>query len=199
MLASDLNNPEFVGAVNPDSLLTVIFSVKPMENAFRTAVEGRPIFQDVDFVKIYTPGNSLNIIERPVNDDDKRRFPEQWKRFQAGKQGDEQVAGTPLSQWPLLKPSQAEELRHLGFRVVEQIAGASDDNILKVGNLAGMSGYSLRDRAKNFLAVARGEANASQLEEQNKSLQAQLDALREQLAGIAPVEKRGPGRPPKAE
>lgn len=197
MLASDLNNREFVGAVDPDSLLTVFFSVKPVENSFRSTVEGRPIFDDVDYIKIYTPGNSLNIIERPVNDDDKRRFSDQWRRYQAGKQGDEQISGTPLNQWALLSPAQAEELRHMGFRVVEQIAGASDDNILKVQNFAGMSGYALRERAKTFLAASKGEAEVFNRTQEVEDLKRQLAELQERLT--AQETKRGPGRPAKVE
>lgn len=199
MLASDLDNPEFVGATNPDSLLTVQFYLKTIQNNFRSEQEGRKICDDVDFIKIWTPGNQLNIIDRPVHEDDKHRFPTHWAKYSAGKQGSDQLSGTPLKDWPLLTPAQAEELRYLKFFTVDQIAGASDDNAMRLTALVGMSGYALRDRAKNFLAVAKGEAVNSHLEEQNKSLQSQLDALREQLAAMAPAEKRGPGRPPKAE
>ena len=78
MLASDLNNPEFVGASNPDARLSVVFFSKPLKNNFRTEQEGRPIFDDCDMVRIYVPGDDKNIVETFVRDDHKRRFPLQW-------------------------------------------------------------------------------------------------------------------------
>ena len=196
MLASDLNNPEFVGAINPDSLLTVQFYSKPIKNEFKSTIEGRLVCDDVEFIKIWTPGNQLNIIDRPTTDGDKQRFFEQWRRYEAGKQGGEQQNGTPIKEWALLTPAQAEELRYLKFFTVEQIAGCSDDNALKLTALVGMSGYALRDRAKNWLAAAKGEAVATQMAEQNKQLKDQMAAMQEQLAALQANQeiKRGPGR-----
>lgn len=196
MLASDLNNPEFVGAINPDSLLTVQFYSKPIKNEFKSTIEGRLVCDDVEFIKIWTPGNQLNIIDRPTTDGDKQRFFEQWRRYEAGKQGGEQQNGTPIKEWALLTPAQAEELRYLKFFTVEQIAGCSDDNALKLTALVGMSGYALRDRAKNWLAAAKGEAVATQMVEQNKQLKDQMAAMQEQLAALQANQeiKRGPGR-----
>ena len=202
MLASDLNNPEFVGAINPDSLLTVQFYSKPIKNDFKSKLEGRLVCEDVEFVKIWTPGNQLNIIDRPVNEDDKHRFFEQWKRYEAGKQGGEQQNGTPLKEWGLLTPAQAEELRYLKFFTVDQIAGCSDDNALRLTALVGMSGYALRDRAKNWLAASKGEAVATQMAEQNKQLQDQMADLQAQLLALQAGQqdqKRGPGRPKLTE
>lgn len=201
MLASDLNNPEFVGAINPDSLLTVQFYSKPIKNEFKSTIEGRLVCDDVEFIKIWTPGNQLNIIDRPTTDGDKQRFFEQWRRYEAGKQGGEQQNGTPIKEWALLTPAQAEELRYLKFFTVEQIAGCSDDNALKLTALVGMSGYALRDRAKNWLAAAKGEAVATQMAEQNKQLKDQMAAMQEQLAALQANQeiKRGPGRPKAVE
>ena len=201
MLASDLNNPEFVGAINPDSLLTVQFYSKPIKNEFKSTIEGRLVCDDVEFIKIWTPGNQLNVIDRPTTDGDKQRFFEQWRRYEAGKQGGEQQNGTPTKEWALLTPAQAEELRYLKFFTVEQIAGCSDDNALKLTALVGMSGYTLRDRAKNWLAAAKGEAVATQMAEQNKQLKDQMAAMQEQLAALQANQeiKRGPGRPKAVE
>ena len=216
-LASDLDNREFVGATNPDDQLAVQFYIRPVQNEHKTIGEGRPIFEDLTFVKIFTPGNALNIIDCPARDEHKARFPRQWAHFQ-NTHGDSREIGTPLSQWPLLSPSQIEELRALKFFTVEQISGSSDANINRVGMLAGMSPYTFRDRAKNFLDVARGEADVSRRDAEIEKLRseqaakdaehaeamaqmkAQLDALTQALMpqGDA-AERRGPGRPRKTD
>ena len=204
MLASDLNNPAFVGASNPDDQMTVQFYVKPVQNNAKTAAEGRPIFEDVIFCKIFTPGDQLNIIDTPASDSHAQRFPRQWAMFQNMRGTDTRMIGTPLDQWPRLTPAQAEELKAMRFFSVEQIAGASDEHILRIGMLSGMSPYAFRDAARNYLAVARGEAdqtkNTTELERiREEAAQSQAAAmamirdLQEQLASLK--EAKRPGRP----
>lgn len=169
-LASDLDNRDFVGATNPDDQLSVQFYVKALQDEFKTQAEGRPIFMDTTFVKIFTPGNALNIIDTPAREEHKMRFPRQWAHFQNTHGEDSRVMGTPLASWPLLSPSQIEELRALKFFTVEQVAGAADAAINRIGMLAGMSPYTFRDRAKNFLDVARGEADVSRRDSEIQKL-----------------------------
>ncbi len=64
MMASDANNPNFVGATNPDAALSVRFYAKPIQQPFLSNKEGRPIFQDVDYIQIFTPGGQLKIVEK---------------------------------------------------------------------------------------------------------------------------------------
>lgn len=195
LLASDLQNPEFTGATNPDSLLHAQFYSKPVKQNFLTEKEGRPIFKDVDFVKIHTPGNQLNIIDVAVREEHKLRFPMQWARYQNGKKGDEQTIGTPLSQWPILTPAQVEELRGLKFFTVEAIAGASDERIAQIGMCVGMAPSAFRDRAKRFLTVAKDSAETEKFvdeikkrDEQITEMQAKLDKLLASgAAGSAPA------------
>lgn len=178
MIASDLNNPNFEGAINnPDSRLVVRFYNKPVKNEFKTQQEGRPIFEDVDFVTIFTPGDSTTVIDTPAREDHKTRFPLHWAAYQNAHGGEQKEIGTPLSQWPLLTPSQAEELKALKFFTVESVAGASDASIQRIGMSAGMSPYTFRDRAKNYLRVAYQEAAESQA-------QAEADKLREENAKL---------------
>lgn len=158
MLASDMNNPAFVGATNPDDQLSVQFYTKAVQNNFKSSQEGRPIFEDCLFVKIFTPGDQLNVIDAPANEGHKMRFPRQWAMYQNMHGADTRAIGTPLDQWPRLSPSQVEELRAMRFMTVDQIAGASDEMILRIGMLGGMSPYAFREAARNYLAVAKGEA-----------------------------------------
>lgn len=196
-LASDMDNPEFVGAANPDALLHVRFYTRTVHQPFESEKQGRPIFKEVVFVKIHTPGNQLNVIDVPADDSHKTRFRQQWDAFSRGKMGDEQITGTPLAQWPQITASQAEELRALKFFTVEQIAGASDERINQIGMCAGMSPYAFRDKAKRFLDFAKGVAEVNSQSEELKKRDAEIAELRAQMQELMANQKRGPGRPPK--
>jgi len=195
LLASDLNNPEFTGAVNPDSKLAVIFYSKAVQNEFESEKQGRPIFKDMDFVKIFVPGDPTTVIDTFAREDHKKRFPMHWAHYQNKHGGDSREIGTPLSQWPRLSQAQVEELRALKFFTVESIAGASDAQLQRIGMIAGMAPYAFRDHAVRFLKVAEGDSATKEAEDRAKAaedraakleadLQAQKDETAAQLAAM---------------
>lgn len=184
MLASDANNPNFVGATNPDSALHVTFYTKPIKQPFRSAKEGVPVYEPVVYVKIHTPGNQLNVVDTPARGDHKRRFPLQWAHFQ-NQQKDGDAVGVPVNQWPMIDVSLAETLKALKFFTVEQIAFASDEQIAKLGMAAGMAPFTFRERAKTFLQVAK-DSNALQKKEE------EMAELKKQLAELAALVKGKP-------
>jgi hypothetical protein len=193
----------------------VQFYSKPVQNGFRSQQEGRPIFEDADFVKIFLPGDSTLVIDTPAREDHKARFPLQWAHYQNKHGGDSKLIGTPIAQWPLVTAAQAEELKALKFFTVDQIASASDAQLQRLGMVAGMAPHAFRDRAQRFLSVAKQESDVTQSEERIKALQeenariqaesaAQLKALQEQMAALAAAvngneERKRPGRKPKLE
>ena len=182
LLPSDLNNPDYAGPINPDSRLAVQFYSKPIQNEFESIKQGRPIFEDRDFVKIMVPGDPTSIIDTFVREDHKERFPLHWAHYQNKHGGDSKEIGTPLSQWPRVTPAQAEELRALKFYTVEGIAGASDAQLQRIGMIAGMSPYSFRDHAMRFLKTAQSDSVAQEAEAKAKALEAEKQALVEQMA-----------------
>lgn len=207
MLASDAQNPQFTGAHNPDDTLSVQFYSRPIQNIYKSleGQEGRPIYDNVVYVKIWTPGNSLNIIDTPAREDHKARFPRQWAHYQNSHSGDARELGTPLEMWPQINAAQAEELKALKFRTVEHLANASDLNINNIGMVGGMAPHMLRTRAQAFLAAAQDSAvpqkqaeeienlrkEAAEREAKHEREMAELRALIE-----AGAKKKG-GRPRK--
>ncbi len=155
MLPSDVNNTGFTGAYDPDSVMYVRFYMKSIQNMYETEKQGRSIFFDVPFVEIMIPGNQLSIVDTPVREPHKKRFPKQWMVFQNSQSAD-QVSGTRVEEWPAITRSQAEELKGLKFFTVEQIAGASDEQIQRLG----MNATMLRQKAKAFLGQAKDTALA---------------------------------------
>ena len=153
-LGSDINNPNFSGAYNPDSILHVTFYMNSIQNNFESEKHARPIFNEIPFVRILTPGNQLSVIDTYVREEHKRRFPIQWAAFQNSHNEEDQVVGTPLSEWTAIGRNQADELKALKFFTVEQIAGASDLQIQRLG----MNGAFLKQKARAFLDAAKDSA-----------------------------------------
>lgn len=211
-LETDIANTNFSGARNPDDLLWVQFSTRAIPNSYKTAAQGRPIFEDQLWVEIRVPGNQLLTIETPALEEHKRRFPRQWAYFQQTHSSDGQNIGTPLAQWPILRPSQIEELRALKFFTVENVAFASDEQIGHIGMIAGMAPLSFRERAKLYLEGAKQHSQAAHLVEEVKARDEQIAQLKQKQADaderhaqemqelrtlIKAIEPRRRGRPRK--
>jgi hypothetical protein len=213
MLASDLANPEFVNPSNPDNQLSVVFYSKTLQDMFKTETEGRPIFNDCEMVRITMPGDQLTIIDTFAREDHKKRFPRQWEHYKAGRAGDQRLVGkTPLTAWNQLTPAQAEELRHMKFYAVEDIANASDEAISRIGMAAGMSPYAFREAAANFLMASKDAAALSKSQKEVQELRDQMAQMQQQFAALAqqnapqgaveaPAEETPArrGRPPRNE
>lgn len=186
MLASDVNNPEFVGAQqNPDAALAVEFYLRPVQNNVASSKAGRPIYEDIIYVKINVPGLKEMQWDMPARSDHQKRFPMQYQHFINRTQGDAKEIGTPLAEWPVLTRSQAEEFRGMKFYTVENIANAGDANINALGMIGGMSPYALRDKARAFLGAAKDSALPQHQAEELAKRDAEISMLKEQIAQIA--------------
>lgn len=161
---------------NADSRLQVRFYKRPVQQEAESLAAGRPIFKEFDFVHICVAGDSLTEIDTYALASHKQRFPIQWAHYQNRVGADDhEIVGTPVSEWPLVSKSQAEELRAMKFHTVEAIAGASDQQLQRMGMAAGMSPYAFRDKAKAFLNLATNAAETDKREQE-------INALKEELA-----------------
>jgi hypothetical protein len=193
-----------------DSRLAVQFYKKSMKQEDASNEAGRPIFKEFDFVRIMIPGDNLTEIDTYAQESHKQRFPRQWAHYQNQVAGQEDVVGTPLDQWPQVTRSQAEELRGLKFYTVEAIADCSDQQLQRIGMVAGMSPHNFRLKAKAFLNLANDSAEVAQreselqaLKEENAKIKAETDAklaaMQEQMSALlaAVAEKTPKTRKPK--
>jgi len=180
---------------NADSRLAVQFYKKSMKQEDASNEAGRPIFKEFDFVRIMIPGDNLTEIDTYAQESHKQRFPRQWAHYQNQTAGHEDVIGTPLDQWPQVTRSQAEELRGLKFYTVEAIADCSDQQLQRIGMVAGMSPHNFRLKAKAFLNLANDSAEVAQretelqaLKEENAKIKAETDAklskMQEQMEAL---------------
>lgn len=161
---------------NADSRLQVRFYKRAMKQEQESLQAGRDIYKEFDFVHICVAGDNLTEIDTYALDSHKKRFPLHWAAYmnRVGAD-DEEVVGTPVTEWPVVSKSQAEELRALKFKTVESIANASDQQLQRLGMAAGMSPYAFRDKAKAFLNLATTAAETDKREQE-------IAALKEELA-----------------
>ena len=160
---------------NADSRLQVRFYKRPVQQEQESLEAGRPIYKEFDFVHICVAGDTLTEIDTYVLTSHKTRFPIQWANYMNRQGANEpEVVGTPVAEWPLVSKSQAEELRAMKFHTVESIAGASDQQLQRMGMAAGMSPYAFRDKAKSFLSLATSSAETDKREQEINSLKEEL-------------------------
>ena len=160
-----------------DSSLWVQFGLEPMPDDTASAKEGRPIFKEVEHIKIMQPGNKESIILRPVTEIDKNRFRKQYENWKAGHK--ELVEGTPLEQWPAVTRAQVEELKFFNVRTVEQLADMSDAHAQKF-----MGVNTLRRLAREYIKKGKAGAMSTQMIEALKAKDNQIAALQEALNSL---------------
>ena len=161
-----------------DSRLAVQFYKKSMKQEDASNEAGRPIFKEFDFVRIMIPGDNLTEIDTYAQESHKQRFPRQWAHYLNQTAGHEDIVGTPLEQWPQVTRSQAEELRGLKFYTVEAIADCSDQQLQRIGMVAGMSPHNFRLKAKAFLNLANDSADVAQREAELQALRLENDKIK---------------------
>lgn len=148
---------------------------------------GRPIFTDLPFIRITIPGDTNNIIERKLTEEDKRKYPKAWAEYQRGEsQG---FTGTPLEQWSQITRAQVKESKYFECHTVEQLAGLTDSHCQKMG----MGFRDLREKAKAYLNVAESSAAATAQAAENERLRQEMAELRAMIAD------KKPGRPRKED
>jgi hypothetical protein len=168
-----------------DKRLLVVFYRKPVQLYNRSEIEGRPIFEDRDFIKILSPG-SRDTFEHPATPYYQARFPRQWDAYKRNISQD--VEGTLLSQVNWLAPSQVAELNALNLRTVEQLAAMPDAVAHRL-----MNAHALRQQASAYLS----KSSAAEKQQQIDTLTSELQTLREQFAAlVAAQQPREPALPP---
>jgi hypothetical protein len=181
MLASDLDNQKFQGATNPDSLLHVEFMWKQPVDKWKTEHTGKEVLLPrLPYIRIMRPGDQTSVHETPVRDDHKRRFAQKWLAWQM-KEGliegaNADVPGWKLEDWPQINETQRRELQHMRFSTVEQVAGASDGQIQRIG----IGGVGLREQARAALKAK----NRSEFEAEIKAKDKEMVEMRERLAKL---------------
>ena len=166
-----------------DENLYVKFFIHPLQNKEKTLEEGRPIYEDKEFVSIMVPGDKHNIVTREVRRSDYQRFPKQYQNFK--NDNEELIDGTPLEKWPLISPAQVLEMKFFNVRTVEQLAGLNDSTAQQF-----MGINLLRSRAKEYLIAAKEAAPITQLQGELSKRDEEIEALKASVAEMAKELKK---------
>lgn len=159
----------YVGDTSGDEFLDVTFYSKIVDGA------------EVEFINVKVPGDKTLEIDVEATEDYKRRF---GRKYSAWKQMSG-LTGTPIEEWDDVPEGFRRELVYLGFRYVEQVAGAPDSAFTRV-----MGGLQWRVKAQAFLN--RGKVGADDLVKQQQAQIEQLQAQMATLLGDAPKRGRKP-------
>lgn len=152
-----------------DKKLFVVFFREAVQSEFKTLEAGRPIFDDVDMIRIHTPGSRDTVVGL-AHHGYQERFPRQWAQYRAGIE--QTTSGTPLNVLPWLTVSQVAEMHAMNIRSVEQLANMPDNTAQKF-----MNHHALKQQAAAFLEAAKGAAPMLKM-------QAELTARDEQIAEL---------------
>lgn len=177
---------ETVGDPYADSgKLIVAFHLQAVEDEGASAAEGRPIFKEVEFVKIFTPGDKDNIVDRMAYPADRLRYPRQYAAFKAGREAD---IGTPLAAWPGINQAQRREMEYFNVRTVEQLANLTDANAM-----GHMGIQALKQKAQAFLDAAKAQAPVTvmqkELADRDQKIEMLEKVVREQGDRIEQLSK----------
>lgn len=166
------------------------FEMMPIQNMEKSEAVGHPVFEDVPFVTVYSPGNKLEIPCFRVEEKHRMRWPKQWEAFMAGEEAP--MEGLPLVEWPPITRAQVETLKGFHIRTVEELASGTDENMKNIGPVF----IDLSNKAAKFLENHGSEkARISELEQKNQDLMDRLEKLEAQSSPEPPKKK--PGRPKK--
>lgn len=155
-----------------DDKLFVTFFKHPRKDEKKTLEEGRPMYNDEDYVRIMVPGDKDSIVVRPARDSDKQRFAKQFAAYEQGE--GEHHTGTPLKAWPMVTRGQVEELKFFGVHTVEQLADLADIHVQKFMGIG-----TLKEQAKAFIQQSKETAPLVQLNAALEDKDAEIAALTE--------------------
>ena len=160
----------YVGDTSGDEFLDVQFYQRNIDGV------------DVDYVNIKIPGDKTVEIDVAADESHKRRFHRKWMAYESM----QTMTGTPIEEWDEIPDGMRREMAYLGFRFVEQVAGAPDSAFARL-----MGGPQWRAKAQAYLN--RGKISADEI---IKKQQSELDELKAQMAELQAVKR---GRKPKEE
>lgn len=191
-----------------DEILVVEFYRKLWQNPSESILQGRPIFQEREWIRILTPGNTLNVIDTLAEDHYKVRFSKEYQNFLDASVDHEVINGTPLASWSAITREVAEKLRYKKFYTIEQVAGASDAQLMSIGMDVGMQPHDFKRLASAYLEssaktgdIMRREAELDLIRNDNddlraqnidlsntiKQMQVQMNAMAAQMTQMAPA------------
>lgn len=159
-----------------DAKLAVRFYMRAIHHEFNSLAEGRPVYIEVPYVEILTPGSRDTLVTE-ATEQYQKRFAAQWRNFIAREEAP--MEGTPLAEIPWMSKSQVAELAAINVKTIEQLIAMPDVLANKIMGMA-----TIRMRAQRFLEAAKGEGEIGKMEQEINDLKFQNSQLVESIAAM---------------
>lgn len=175
--------------------LHIEFFVEPVHNKRKSAEAGRPVYDDIEKVRIRLAGDPKSVLVAPANSGSSVRDADtnerltyaqlHHKHYEAFKKNEEyKGSGTPLSELTFLTASKRMELSAQNIHTAEALAGLDGANLSRLG----MGARELKTQAEAWLSKAAGSADVTRLSAENEALKARLDAMEAMMTGAKAPE-----------
>lgn len=173
------------------SQVHVEFFADAVEDKSVSTKKGRPVFKDVEKVRILFPGDTKRVLVAYATElcmkgedgewmDYRSAYPDHYAMFKKT-HGKSSVAGTPLSEATFLTMAQRKMLSAQNVMTVEQLASLDGPQLRTLG----MNARKLKDQATAYLESANTSADSTRLAAENAEMKEQLAALQAQMAEMA--------------
>jgi hypothetical protein len=145
----------------------------PIENKRSKEVK----YEDVIWVTIFNKGDPKNIIERPMREADKDRWPQHWEAYK--KNEEPPIDGIPLEDFPQITPAERMRCKQLHIRTVEDLVALPDAQLESLGG----RGRALQKGAREYVAYREG-IQISDLQEEMEEKDALIKDLEARLSEL---------------
>lgn len=161
------------------------------EDKAKSRDAGRPIYEDVEMVKLI-PIADRGATELHAPAGDKYRFDRELQRYvsyaedfprhyEAFKSGmEKQGSGTPIEELPFLTAARKAELKAMHIHTAEGLAGLEGPGLQNLGPGA----RAMKTQAQAYIDKAAENAPMMKFAEENEDLRTQIAELQAQMAGM---------------
>lgn len=159
----------------------------------RIQTDGASVYENIECVKILTPGDTKAVPELKVTDAIRRKYAYEYGMWKNGLQVSQR--GIPLEMFPMLTPAVIMELKALNIFTVEDLAGLPDSSLHRVH-----MGQTLKVNAKAWLENKKDSDVIERQTRENNALKDKMAMLERQIQEIssrpAPVAAEAPAVQP---
>ena len=146
-----------------------------VQNNFKTAQEGRPVGEAMDYIEIRAPGQDKTVVKRAVKTADQVEYAREFALYKAGEEQTHE--GTPLVEWTALNQEDVTRLTSCHIYTIENLAGLSDAGLEELKMRFGPGLRDLQKRAKYYLEEAAPKSAVANLKARVDELTAKLERV----------------------
>jgi len=148
------------------------FHIRTVQDHEQSDKVGHPVFRDLEYVKIFSPGNQREIPDFRVLPKHIRRWPDHYKAFKEGREVP--LDGYPITEWNVITRAMSETLKAIHIRTLEELVTAPDDDLRTIGPAF----INIKYKAEKFLKDHGSEQRQiDDLKGQNEELMKRLAVL----------------------